>query len=259
MDSLFFIASKLIGPLLRLETWIVLTLAMIVIALLRRKTRAALILSGLTFCVLTVLSVFPLGNLLLQPIERQYLANPPLQQVDGIIVLGGSEKTGPSAFWDQPQWNEGAERLIIAAQLARRFDRARILFSGGSGALRDLMGAALTEAELTGQALQALGIAKERLILEKAARNTAENAQLSRARANPAPGETWLLVTSAFHMPRALRSFKAAGWTDLVPYPVDYRTSAFSEEIGWQLLHNTHVLNTAIREWIGQRVYQLRQ
>ena len=85
----------------------------------------------------------------------------------------------------------------------------------------------------------------------------AENARLSLALTTPAPGKTWVLVTSAFHMPRAMRSFEAAGWAGLVPWPVDYRTSAFVDGMGWNLTRNLLVLNTAIREQVGQIAYRL--
>jgi len=101
------------------------------------------------------------------------------------------------------------------------------------------------------------GVSPERLLLEGQSRNTAENARLSLALAAPAPGETWVLVTSAFHMARAMRSFETAGWTGLVPWPVDYRTSSFTDGMDWNLIRNLLVLNTAIREQVGQIAYRL--
>ena len=110
---------------------------------------------------------------------------------------------------------------------------------------------------MAGRFFRDQGVAPERLLLEGQSRNTAENARLSLDLAAPAPHETWVLVTSAFHMPRAMRSFEAAGWTGLVPWPVDYRTSAFTDGVGWNLTRNLQVLNTAIRERVGQVAYRL--
>ncbi len=110
---------------------------------------------------------------------------------------------------------------------------------------------------MAGQFFREHGVAPGRLLLEGQSRNTAENARLSLALAAPKPGETWLLVTSAFHMPRAMRSFETVGWTGLVPWPVDYRTSAFKDGMGWNLTRNLLVLNTAIREQVGQIAYRL--
>ena len=58
-------------------------------------------------------------------------------------------------------------------------------------------------------------------------------------------------------MPSAMRSFEAAGWDRLVAWPVDYRTSRFGDGIGWNLIQNLAVLNTAIREHVGQLAYRL--
>lgn len=58
-------------------------------------------------------------------------------------------------------------------------------------------------------------------------------------------------------MPRAMRSFEVAGWEGLVAWQIDYRTSAFGDGIGWNLTQNLSVLNTAIREHVGQLAYCL--
>lgn len=257
MDTLFFITSKLIGALLRPETWVVIALGVIVLALVRNRRQVALRWASMTLAVLVTLAILPLGDLLLQPIERTYPAHPSLSHADGIIVLGGGEDARASAYWDQVQFNEAGERFTAALMLARRFPKARLLFTGGSGALRDLGGAAVPEAPIAGQFFTDQGIAPPRLLLEGRSRNTAENARLSFALAVPEPGETWVLVTSAFHMPRAMRSFQAAGWPGLVAWPVDYRTSRFTDGIGWNLTRNLEVLNTAIREYVGQLAYRL--
>lgn len=257
MDTIFFIASKLIGALLRPDTWIVLALAVVVLAMLLNRRRIALWVSSITLALLVALAILPLGDLLLQPIERTYPAQPALDQVDGIIVLGGGEDARASAFWGQMQLNEGGERYTAALALARRFPEARILFTGGSGALRDLAGTETSEAHMAGRFFRDQGVSPERLLLEGQSRNTAENARLSLALAAPKPGETWVLVTSAFHMLRAMRSFETAGWAGLVPWPVDYRTSAFTDGMGWNLTRNLLVLNTAIREQVGQITYRL--
>lgn len=221
------------------------------------RRRIALWTSGISVTALLALTILPLGDLLLQPIERTFPALPSLERVDGIIVLGGGEEARASAYWGQLQLNEGGERYTAALALAQRFEDARLLFTGGSGSLRDLAGTETSEADIAERFFLDQGIAPERLLLEEQSRNTAENARLSHALAAPGPGETWVLVTSAFHMPRAMRSFDAAGWKGLVPWPVDYRTSSFTDRIGWNLTRNLQVLTTAIREQVGQIAYLL--
>lgn len=257
MDTVFFIASKLIGALLRPDTWIVIALGLIVLALLTQRRRLSLWTSSVTLAVLFALAILPLGDLLLQPIERTYPAEPPLERVDGIIVLGGGEDARASAYWSQMQFNEGGDRFAAGLALARRFPEAKLLFAGGSGALRDLRGTMVSEASIAEQFFLDQGVNPNRLLLEARSRNTVENARLSLEIADPNPDETWVLVTSAFHMPRAMRSFETAGWTGIVPWPVDYRTAAFADGVGWDLTRNLQVLNTAIREHIGKIAYQL--
>ena len=104
----------------------------------------------------------------------------------------------------------------------------------------------------------AFGIPRERLIVENKSRNTAENAEFSKELAAPKPGENWLLVTSAFHMPRSVGLFRKVGFP-VIPWPVDYRTSG-TEGIGLfrdnaaDALQNTTM---AVREWIGLAGYWL--
>ena len=78
------------------------------------------------------------------------------------------------------------------------------------------------EADFAGAIFESLGIAKSRLIMERRSRNTLENAEFSKALVAPKPGERWLLVTSAFHMPRSVGLFRKAGFA-VEPYPVDWR------------------------------------
>lgn len=257
VDTAFFIASKLVGALLRPDTWIIIAFVIVVLALITRRQRVALCVSSLTFLALVTLAVLPLGNLLLQPIEQTYPTHPSLPRVDGIIILGGGEDARASEYWGQMQFNEGGDRFAAGISLARRFPNARLLFAGGSGALRDVAGAAVSEASVAEDFFLDQGIDPRRLLLEGRSRNTTENARLSLELANPRTTEHWVLVTSAFHMPRAMRSFEAAGWPRLVAWPVDYRTSGFVDDIGWDLTRNLQVLNTAIREHVGQLAYSM--
>ena len=172
-------------------------------------------------------------------------------------MLGGGENVRASNHWGQMQLNEGGDRYAASVALAQRFSDAQLLFTGGSGALRDLTGAAVSEASVAERFFLNQGIDRDRLLLEGLSRNTAENARLSLALANPTTDETWVLVTSAFHMPRAIRSFEVAGWGNLIAWPVDYRTSKFTDGISWDLTRNLEVLNTAIREQVAQLSYRL--
>lgn len=208
------------------------------------------------FLVLAFSAWTSLGALMLNPLEERFQRPVSLpEKVDGIVVLGGGFEGAINLARGGYELNSGGDRFVETAALAHRFPSARILVSGGTGAiLLDGEGDADTAPRL----LTALGVAPERLILENKSRNTAENALFSKELVNPQPGETWLLVTSAFHMPRSVGLFRKADFA-IVPWPTDYRTSGregislFADnEI--DALQNTTV---AVREWIGLLAYWL--
>lgn len=253
-DTLFFILAKLAGILIQPGSWIMLGLAVTVIALFRGRGGLARSAGLATLLMMLVIGVLPLGDALLASLERRYPARPETAAVDGIIVLGGAEAPPHAGSLNL---NEAGERFTEAARLARRHPGARLLFTGGSGALRDLALARARPREALRGFFTERGIAADRLILETASRNTAENARLGLEQADPRPGENWLLVTSAFHMPRAMRSFARAGWEGVTAWPVDYRGSDLARGIGWNPAGNLVALETAIREHVGLLAYDL--
>jgi uncharacterized SAM-binding protein YcdF (DUF218 family) len=168
-------------------------------------------------------------------------------------VLGGALGPAMTVARDQAALNESAERITIVAELARRYPKARIVYSGGDGTLR---GADPREADLILPVLESFGISRDRIVLENSSRNTYENAAMSKALLDPRPGERWLLVTSAHHMPRSVGCFRRAGFP-VEPYPVDWRTRGDGD-----LLTPFHTLSAglartdvAVREWIGLAAY----
>src|SRR5213078_952001 len=167
---------------------------------------------------------------------------------DGIIVLGGAISPDVSAARDEVALNEAAERLTVAAELARRYPEARILLSGGSGALIYEESA---EAPFAMRLLQGLGVARARILLEDRSRNTVENAIFSKALAQPKPGERWLLVTSGYHMPRSVGIFRKAGFP-VEPYPVDWRTRGTADALRLfpTMGEGLRRSDIAMREWI---------
>ena len=253
MDTAFFILSKLTGLALQVETWLVIGL----IAGRLAHPRLAGLIVGAALAVLLLVGIFPIGEVLLRPLEAEFPPRAAPARIDGIVVLGGVEDQRPTAAWGDPQLNAAAERLTAAAALAIAHPEARLVFSGGSGRLRDTV---LGQPELPSIAVDffvALGVDPDRITWEDQSRNTAENAQFSYDVAAPAAGESWVLVTSAFHIGRALNSFEVTGWREIIPHPVDYRTGNFRDGIGWNLAGNLAVLNIAIKEWVGRLAYRL--
>jgi uncharacterized SAM-binding protein YcdF (DUF218 family) len=253
---MFFVLSKVLG-FFAIPSNLVVSVGILGLLLLpTRFARAGRRLAFASLAVLAILGLSPIGNALIIPLEDRF---PPWDPAGGapagIVVLGGALSPHVSAARSEVALNESAERLTAVADLARRYPDARILFSGGSGALIFEEG---TEAEFAVRVLESLGVPRARITLEDRSRNTVENAVFSKSLAQPKPGERWLLVTSGYHMPRAIGIFRKAGFA-VEPYPVDWRTSGSDDALRpfptvGDGLRRT---DTAVREWVGLLAYWL--
>lgn len=257
MDTLFFVLAKLVWALIAPGTWLVAGLILVLVALRRGRIGLARGVAAVLLGFVLVISTLPLGEALLRPLETRYPVAPALDDPTGIIVLGGGEHAARSDFWGRPELGEGAERFTAALALARQYPQARVLFTGGSGALRDIAGRALSGADVAAAVFAEQGLDPDRLVLERASRNTAENAIRSIDLVQPVAGERWVLITSAFHMPRAMASFERAGWTGLVAWPVDFRSAALRRGIAWDFSGHLQTLSTALHEHLGLVAYRL--
>ncbi len=244
--------------------WLVFAPAKIIVILLAvgtvllftpwRRTGRALVATMMAFFVL--LGVFPIGNAMLEGLENRFPANPALPEtVAGVIVLGGTVNPGLTVDRNQPALTDGAERLTEFIRIGRRYPHAKMVFSGGSGSLtrQDLK-----EAAVARDLIRSIGFPTGRIVFESESRNTHENAVLTRDIMAPKLGENWVLVTSALHMPRAVGCFRSAGWSNIIPYPVDYRTDGKgSFSLGFAPFSGVTRVSEALREWIGLAVYRL--
>ena len=247
---MFFYLSKIFLFFIQpLNLGIFLILAGILATLLRRQ-RLSAIASMLAFLVLGLSTWSSLGALMLGPLEERFPRPEQPAEVAGIVVLGGSFHGAINLARGGYELNSGGDRFVETAVLARRYPQAKVVVSGGSGSLGE------ADADTAPRLLEALGVARERLILENRSRNTDENALFTKGLVSPKPAETWLLVTSAYHMPRAVGLFRKAGFA-VLPWPVDYRTSG---EEGFGLMRDSPVnslqtMTIAIRQWIGLFAY----
>jgi uncharacterized SAM-binding protein YcdF (DUF218 family) len=221
------------------------------------RLRLGFRLAGLGCVALIVIGLGPVGDWAMMPLEDRFPTYADgAGGVDGIVVLGGAVYTDVSAAREQLSTGQAGERLVALADLARRYPSARLVYSGGSGNL--LVPDARVEAELVAAAAETLGITPGRVIVEGTSRDTWENAVNTRALVTPAPGERWLLVTSAWHMPRAIGCFRQVGFP-VTAYPVDFRTRGPADLLR---LHGTLVggfeqFELAIKEWVGLAAYRL--
>lgn len=256
---MFFTLSKIVYALAQPSSLLVLAvLAGLLLAMGTAWRRLGHGLSLAALSLLVLCGVLPVGNLLLSPLEERFPQVPAEAiggRAAGIILLGGFEDGWVSAGRGGLAVNEAAERLTEGARLARRIDGVPVVFTGGAGILltrgRDAAGP-------VADYLADMGIARERIVLESRARNTHENALLTRDLVKPEPGKPWVLVTSAYHMPRSVGIFRRAGF-EVIAYPVDFRTRGPDDL--WRLFDRIpsglERLDVAAKEWLGLIAYRL--
>ncbi len=205
--------------------------------------------------LLAICLFFPVGNWAIRPLEDRFPAiTTPPDHVDGIIVLGGAIDDLTSQDRQTPTLNAAANRLTTFIILSKQYPDARLVFTGGSG---DLVQGVTSEAPFARTLLTALGLPPERVIYEEKSRTTWENAMEVNRLVQPKPGETWILLTSAAHMPRSVGVFRAAGW-QVLPWPVGYRSRDTISQWTPGLGDKLGILDTAAHEWLGLLAYRLQ-
>lgn len=251
-----FLLSKLVGMALDPgNVLFCLLLAGGLLSLSRRPgpRRAGKRMLTLAVLLVTVLTLFPVGHWILQPLEERFPRTRLPAEIAGAVVLGGAADARLSSKRGLPAVGEAAERIFALASLAKRYPDAVLIFSGGSG---DPWNPADREAPVVHALLEDLGVETGRILWDAEARNTRENAERARELAEPGEVGTWLLVTSASHMPRAMGVFRAMGWSPQA-YPVDYLTEPGPPEtlIGFNLLGNLAAVRLGLKEWVGLVAY----
>lgn len=250
---MFFLFSKVLWFVVApVNFLLILTLAGL--ALLGRLPRLGRALAFAGFAVLLALAVLPIGAALDLPLEERF--PPPAEDTPapkGIIVLGGAIDDALSEARGQVALEEGAARLTEGVALSRRYPGALLFYSGGSGSL---VATNPAEALYARRLWIELGVDPARIGIESRSRNTDENARFSAEILKPKPDETWLLVTSAYHMPRSMGLFRKAGFR-VTAYPVDYHT--FGQGRDWRpnsnAVYNLWLFGLALHEWIGLAAY----
>ena len=253
MDTFFWIASKVLWQVSAPNHSLVIILVAGTFLLWTRKQRLGRLLVSISVAVILTICIFPIDKWLLWPLEERFpVIDKPPQRVDGIIVLGGGEDPRISAMRGQPALTAAAERLTTFVELARRYPEAKLVYAGGSGALdeQDFKGA-----DAARQLFERLGLDTRRVLFDSQSRNTLENAANGYRLAKPQKDETWLLITSAWHVPRAVGIFRNLGWP-VIPYPVDYLTTGhWKMDWGFGGLSAVKEVSWVLREWTGNIVY----
>jgi uncharacterized SAM-binding protein YcdF (DUF218 family) len=251
---MFFTLSKIFWFFANPGNLLLFLIGVGVVALFMQSWKLGRRLLGIAFIISLFIAIVPVGKHLLYRLENhfpQVTLLPP--HIDGIVVLGGFSNQFITKSRGQVALGGAVERLIESAMLTRKYPKAKLVISGGSG---NLMRQEVKEAEALRPVFKVLGLDINRIIFESKSRNTHENALYSKEIAKPKPGQKWMLVTSASHMPRAVGSFRKVGWK-MIPYPVDYNVEGTIDlEVGFNFLSGLSALNQGLHEWIGLFVYK---
>src|SRR5262245_29838369 len=188
------------------------------------------LLASAAACGLVIGAFTPIGVALTVPLEYRF----PFRQADsqappdGIIVLAGAGNAGVDAV----------------SALSQDYPKTRLIFSGFSA--------------IALKRFARLGGDPARVYVESRPRTTSEDALYSAALLKPKPGERWLLVTLASHMPRAVGCFRVAGF-EVQPYPVGFSTSGPPSLFVLNATGSVALLqlDLAAKEWIGLIAYGL--
>ena len=207
------------------------------------------LLALIIFLFILIAAILPTGTNLLTYLENQYACYDTFpKKVDGILVLGGSTKGDIAKTREQIVLNDNAERIHYMVKAHRLFPDAKVTFAGGGklGAEKEL-----NESNMVRQYLSDIGVSSNRFVYEEKSKNTYENFKYAKEVVDPEPDEVWLLITSAGHMPRAMRVARKFEW-DMTPYPVDYETKGtYSVFDGLNVSKNLWDFHFAVREMLS--------
>ena len=248
-----FVLSKLLSAITQPLFWLSLWWLLALVLLPRFRRFATSMLWG-GMLVLGLLGFSAVPDALLGSLEGQYKA-PTLTQSNpyaGIIVLGGA--TGSPGIFKahgQVPLGDAAERMTLPISLMSKFPNFELIFSGGEGRL---MPTGTTEAEIAKVFYEEQGVDMKRVTLESQARTTRENAIRVAALLGERCKQPWLLVTSAWHMPRSMAEFQAVG-CNVTAYPVDFRTGEETSWTEYSMAGSLMAWQTALHEYLGMFVY----
>lgn len=214
----------------------------------------ALVLTAMALLVL--LGWRPLPDLLVRQLEEQYHEIPlqaDLREYAGMVVLGGSTETSfVATAHAQPLLNDAAERMTASVALLQRNPHLRLLYTGGGTERGE---GVISEAQRARTFYDSMDLSRNKVEYEAVSRTTYENATLASLLPGVDTQQRWLLVTSAWHMPRSMATFTKAGW-NVTAYPVDFRTghtTPWTEYSWWSALRSWQL---ALHERLGWLAYR---
>lgn len=250
---MFFTLSKILWFVVEPANLLMLMVLAGVALLWYGRAKAAKYTLTTAAALILAVTLLPLGDALLMPLEQRFPIPAELpRKVNGVILLGGAQQPLLTRDYHQPAMNGASETMTTFLALARSHPEARLVFSGGSG---DIRNQGVTEADTVKMFLQQQGFDPGRVTYETKSRNTYENVTFTKRLIRPQPGERWLLVASAYGMPRAVGVFRAAGWP-VIPYPCNYHVRRKLHLLpSLHFIDSFTALEMAVHEWIGLTAY----
>ena len=254
-----FITAKFLAFVTQPLAWVALLLMLGLVRMRRTSSAPTRQGQGWLMSALLILLLqgwMPLPEALLRQLEARHSGpevGASLNAYVGVVVLGGALE--PAYIWQghvQPALNSAAERMTVPLTLLRQFPKLRVLFTGGEGAL---FVEGLSEAGRAKQFFDSMGVAPDSVIYESKSRTTFENAVLSARLPGVNPSQPWLLLTSAYHMPRSLATFQKVGW-NVTPYPVDFETGKQTPWSEYSMDQGARKWRLALHEIFGLWAYQ---
>ena len=212
------VANYLLEPLYILSFFLI---VLIILSLFTNFKKLTIFFAKFLLILFLFFGYTPLSNFLLNKLEDFIKPSKyPVQQLKGIVVLGGSFNSGlQSKERNEVLLNSSAERLTKALEIYNKNPKILILFTGFSGALKPQ---GWSESDMAKKFFLEQGVRVDNLIFENKSRNTFENIIYSKDIIKNNKG-TWGLITSASHMPRSYFGFKRQGLI-LEPIIVDFKT-----------------------------------
>jgi uncharacterized SAM-binding protein YcdF (DUF218 family) len=254
-EQLTFIFGKLVWAVLQPGNLLMLCLLGGILLFLVSRSRRGKVLVGVSALGFLLLAVAPVGPAMLYELEARFPRPHSMpQRVDGIIILGGAVDPELSRSYGETVFNRAVTRVLAGVALARRYPDAKVALVSGEG---EFFPVGFSESRATLSFVLEEGIASSRVVLEERSRSTHENAVYAKEMIRPAPDQIWILVTSAYQMPRAVACFEAVGWP-VIPYPVDFRIDPETGlRANFNLLDGLSASTLAGKEWIGLVGYRL--
>jgi uncharacterized SAM-binding protein YcdF (DUF218 family) len=255
MSDVIVVASQIVKFLIEPFNLLVILLLLVYGLLVFNKLFLAKNIIISLLIIIGLISFSPFANWLLWTLEEKYPPYEDSMDIDGIIVLSGAEKAFNSLIWNQPVLNSASERDFAFIALSKKYRNAKLVFTGGNSSLDKKE---YQPSDVARQLFSMHGVDVSRVFFENESRNTWESILNTRKMIKLEKDENWVVITSAWHMERTMKFLCKAGWKNVIPYPVDYRSVPLTYwKAGWSFSGNMIKIKLAVKEWLGLYFYQL--